>query len=237
MTEQKIDVLAFGAHPDDIELGAGGTLAGLSRQGKSIGLVDLTAGEMGTRGTLEIRAEEAQKAAIVLGASLRLNLGWPDGFFEYNKAHLTQVVTLLRRYRPDLVILNAPNDRHPDHGRASRIVSDAIFYAGLRKFETEGLEAWRPRAQYHYVQFYTIEPGILVDVSQDFSTKIESIRAHASQFYDPNSKEPETVIASKSFFDSIEGRALDLGKLIGVRYAEAFVCPRTPGVSDLTQLL
>lgn len=236
----KLDILAFGAHPDDVELGAGGMLATHAAAGAKTGIVDLTRGELGTRGTPEIRDEEARAAAQILGCSVRENLGMPDGSVSYDHDSQLQVAAIIRKYRPDIVLMNAPTDRHPDHGRASRLVEEASFLAGLHKIQlTDGdqaLEPWRPAAMYKYLQFYNLEPQLLVDVSAGFEAKMESIKAHKSQFYDPNSNEPQTVIASKAFFDSISARAMDWGRIIGVKYAEPLITVKHVGTADLRGL-
>lgn len=237
----KLDILAFGAHPDDVELGCGATLAKAVDSGKKVGIIDLTLGDLGTRGTPEIRLEEAANAARVLGVSARENLRFRDGFFINDEAHQKEVIRMIRKYRPDVVICNAPHDRHPDHGRASRLVVESAFYAGLRKIETsEGgrlQDAWRPVRVYHYIQFYDLKPDFSVDVTGYVSKKMDSIHAHASQFYDPNSNEPATVISSKQFHDSITGRMVEWGRIIGAEHAEGFITERTPGISDITSLL
>lgn len=237
----KLDILAFGAHPDDVELGAGATLAKHAAMGQKVGIVDLTAGDLGTRGTPEIRLKEAEAAGRVLGVAARENLGFRDGFFVNDEAHQKEVIRLIRKYRPDVVICNAPHDRHPDHGRGSALVVEASFYAGLRRIETEdqgeAQEAWRPKAIYHYIQFYDIPADISVDVTGYEEVKMESIRAHESQFFNPNSKEPATVISSKQFYDSITGRMREWGRIIGTEYAEGFVVDRTIGVNKLNDLI
>lgn len=238
----KLDILAFGAHPDDVELGAGGILAKEAANGKLTGIVDLTHGEMGTRGTPEIRDEEAKKAGEILGCSVRLNLGMKDGFFLNDKEHQEKIARVIRIYQPDIVIANAFEDRHPDHGRGSSLVSDACFLAGLRKWiikDDEGneLDAWRPKAVYHYMQFRELKPDLIVDISGYHDQKMESVLAHKSQFYDPSSNEPETVIASKGFLNSVDYRAQNYGRLIGVKHGEAFNVERPTGSSTLSELI
>jgi bacillithiol biosynthesis deacetylase BshB1 len=234
----KLDLLAFGAHPDDVEISAGGTLAKQVALGHKVGIVDLTRGEMGTRGTAEIRDKEAQQAAKELGVDIRENLGFRDGFFKNDEAHQLEVVKMIRKYKPETVLTNAPYDRHPDHGRGAELVKQACFLAGLRRIETtdengEAQEAYRPQLVLQYIQFQTIEPDVILDVSGYMDKKMNSIRAHASQFYDPNSNEPKTVISSKNFLESIEYRAQDMGRLIGVDHGEGFVSHQNIGVSDL----
>jgi bacillithiol biosynthesis deacetylase BshB1 len=237
----KLDVLAFGAHPDDVELSCAGTLYNCYLQGKKTGIVDLTRGELGTRGTAEKRDMEAKKAAEILKLSVRENLCLADGFFQYNHDSLNRVIEMIRKYQPEIVFCNAIRDRHPDHGRGSHLVSDACFYAGLIKIKTmidgEEQKAWRPRAVYHYIQDRYIEPTFLVDISASFDKKIESIKAFSSQFFDPNSTEPETPISSKQFFETIKDRAHTLGRIIHADYAEGFTCERYPGVKDVFQLI
>lgn len=237
----KLDILAFGAHPDDVELGCGGTLAKATAAGKKVGIVDLTLGDLGTRGTPEIRLNEAAKAADILGLSARENLRFRDGFFVNDEAHQREVIRMIRKYRPDVVICNAPSDRHPDHGRGSKLVVESAFYAGLRKIETQedgvAQEAWRPSKVYHYIQFYDLQADFSVDVTGYVDQKMASIMAHSSQFYDPSSKEPATVISSKQFHDSISGRMVEWGRIIGVEHAEGFIVDRTPGVDQITDLI
>lgn len=238
----KLDILAFGAHPDDVEISVGGTLAKQVALGNKVGIVDLTRGEMGTRGTPEIRDKEAQEAAKALGVHVRENLGFRDGFFRNDEEHQIKVIRMIRKYRPETVITNAPYDRHPDHGRGAELLKQACFLAGLRKIETKGdggevQEAYRPQLVLQYIQFQTIEPDIIMDVSGYMEAKMNSIKAHASQFYDPNSNEPKTVISSKNFLESIEYRAQDMGRLIGVEHGEGFLSPQNIGVSDLMSLI
>ena len=236
----KLDILAFGAHPDDVELGAGGILATHASAGKKVGIVDLTRGEMGTRGTPELRDVEAAEAAKILGCVVRENLRMPDGQVGYDHESQLLVAKMVRKYQPDIVIMNAPTDRHPDHGRASRLVEEACFISGLYKIELEEngdkLAPWRPKTMYKYLQFYNLNPDLIVDISAGFEQKLASIKAHTSQFYDPNSNEPETVIASKGFLDSVVARAQDWGRIIGVPYAEPLITVRQVGVEDLTSL-
>lgn len=236
----KLDVLAFGAHPDDVELGAGGILATHKLQGLVTGIVDLSRGELGTRGTAAIRDEEAQHAADILGCSMRINLRMPDGQIDYSHESQLEVARVLRKYRPDIVLMNAPTDRHPDHGRASRLVEEACFISGLHKViltdGEENLDPWRPKTMYKYLQYYNLEPQLVVDISEGFETKMAAIRAHKSQFFDPNSTEPQTVIASEGFFNSVIARAQDWGRIIGAKYAEPLITVRHIGVKNLQDL-
>ncbi len=223
----KLHILAFGAHPDDVELGCAGTLVKHIASGKKIGIADLTQGELGTRGTVEGRKAEAEAARKILGAEVRINLKLADGFFENDQASRIEVIKRIRQYRPDIVIANSPEDRHPDHGRAAQLVSDACFLSGLPKIKTlqngEPQEAWRPRVLYHYIQYNYHKPDLLADITAHWEKKMESVRAHASQFYDPNSKEPETLISSKDFFDHLRARHELFGKEAGVKLAEGFL--------------
>ena len=240
---QKLDILVFGAHPDDAELGAGATIAKEIAQGKKVGIVDLTRGELGTRGSAEIRSREAARAAEILGISVRENLEFRDGFFRNDPQHQMAVIRQIRKYRPDTVLCNAIHDRHIDHGRGSDLVSDACFLSGLIKIDTqlEGddrwQEPWRPKNVYHYIQWKNLKPDFVVDVSGFIDKKLEAIRAYDSQFFDPNSKEPETPISSANFLESVEYRSRDLGRLVGVEYAEGFTVERTPAVSCLDKLI
>lgn len=233
----KIDILAIGAHPDDVELGCGATLAKEVAAGKKVGILDLTRGELGTRGTAEIRAQEAAKAANILGVAFRKNLGFFDGFLVNNPASQLEIIKIIRKYRPEIVLCNAIDDRHIDHPKASKMAVDACFLSGLRKietiFESSNQEAWRPKNVYHYIQWKNIEPDFVVDISQFMDKKMEAIMAYKSQFFDPNTSEPETPISSKNFLDSLTYRARDLGRLTGVEYAEGFTVERYPAVDSL----
>lgn len=239
----KLDILAFGSHPDDVELGCGATLAKEIASGKKVGIVDLTRGELGTRGSAEIRDKEAAKAAEILGISIRENLEFADGFFVNDKAHQLEVIKMLRKYQPEIVLCNAVEDRHIDHAKGSKLVSDACFLSGLIKIDTKlaGQDTWqlpwRPKHVYHYIQWKNLEPDFLVDVSGFIPKKIEAIKAYASQFYDPNSNEPQTPISTKTFFDSLDYRAQDLGRLIGVQHAEGFTVERYVAVKSVFDLV
>jgi len=236
----KLDVLAFGAHPDDVELGAGGILAVHVAKGKKVGIIDLTRGEMGTRGTPELRDEEAKKAGQILGCIIRENLAFSDGKIPTDHQAQIKVAEVIRKYQPEVVLMNAPTDRHPDHGRASQLVEEACFLSGLHKLEVsseyEELSPWRPKQMYKYLQFYNLEPNLIVDITSGFETKMAAVLAHKSQFFDPNSSEPETVIASKGFLDSVEARAMDWGRIIGAKYAEPLISVRHIGVENLLDL-
>lgn len=236
----KLDILAFGAHPDDVELSCGATLAKEISLGKKVGIIDLTQGELGTRGTAKIRLEEARNAAEILGVEIRENLKLADGFFENNKESQLLVIEVLRAYQPDIVICNAIDDRHIDHPKGSKLVSEACFLSGLRQIETQrnGVvqEVWRPKQVYHYIQWKDIEPDFVVDVTGFMDTKIKSVFAYESQFYNPDSQEPITPIATKNFKESIHYRAQNLGRLIGVEYAEGYTTERYVAVDSLGNL-
>jgi bacillithiol biosynthesis deacetylase BshB1 len=236
----KLDILAFGAHPDDVELGCSATLAKELSLGKKVGIIDLTRGELGTRGSVAIRNTEAAMAAKILGVQVRENLDMRDGFFVNDESHQLQVIEMIRKYQPEMVLCNAIADRHIDHGKGSQLVSDACFLSGLTKIEThhngQKQDAWRPKVVYHYIQWQSIAPDFVVDVSAFMDVKMKAVQAYASQFYDPNSTEPVTPIASKNFLDSIEYRAMDLGRLVGVAFAEGFTVERYLTVNSLTDL-
>lgn len=237
----KLDILVFGAHPDDAELGAGGTIAKEIAKGKQVGIVDLTRGELGTRGSAIIRDKEAAAAADILGVSIRENLAYADGFFVNDKSHQIGVIQKIRQYRPEIVLCNAVDDRHIDHAKGSSLVSDACFLSGLVKIETKFdsilQKPWRPKAVYHYIQWKNLEPDVVVDVSGFIEKKREAILAYGSQFFDPHSDEPETPISSKNFLDSVEYRARDLGRLVGVSHAEGFTAERFIAVGSLDDLI
>jgi len=222
----KTDILAFGAHPDDVELGCGGTIAKLISEDKTCVIIDLTKGELGTRGTDETRHEEATESAKILGVSARENLGMKDGFLVNSQEYQLEIVKMIRKYRPEIVLANAIDDRHPDHAKAAKLVSDACFLAGLRKIETiidgEIQEVWRPKQIFHYIQWKDIKPEFVIDISEHLEKKLEACMAFKTQFYDPKSTEPETPITSKDFYESLTYRAQDLGRLSGVTYAEGF---------------
>ena len=236
----KIDILAFGAHPDDVELGCGATIAKEISLGKLVGIIDLTRGELGTRGTAETRDAEAKNASKILKVSVRENLGLKDGFFKNNQKNQLEIIKILRKYQPEIVLCNAVDDRHIDHAKGSKLVSDACFLSGLVKIETSLngsiQEPWRPKLVYHYIQWKTIEPDFVVDVSDFMDIKMEAIKAYATQFYNPNSNEPESPISSKNFLESVRFRAQDLGRLIGSNYAEGFTVERYLAVNSLNDL-
>ncbi|MCB4797776.1 bacillithiol biosynthesis deacetylase BshB1 [Neotamlana laminarinivorans] len=238
----KLDILAFGAHPDDVELGCGATLAKEISEGKKVGIVDLTQGELGTRGTAKTRAEEAEDAKNILGVVIRENLAFADGFFINDKKHQFEIIKMIRKYKPDIVLCNAIDDRHIDHGKGSKLVSDACFLSGLVKIETkldeenELQKPWRPKHVYHYIQWKDIKPDFVVDVTNFIDKKMEAVLAYKTQFFNANSREPATPISSKNFTDSVIYRARDLGRLIGVEHAEGFTVERYVAVNSLYNL-
>jgi len=237
----KLDILVFGSHPDDAELGAGGTIAKEVAKGKKVGIIDLTRGELGTRGSAEIRDVEAAASAEILQVSIRENLGFRDGFFFNDETHQLEIIKIIRKYRPDIVLCNAIEDRHIDHGKGSKLVSDACFLSGLLKISTEynsGAQApWRPNLVYHYIQWKNITPDFVVDISGFMDKKVAAILAYGSQFHDPNSKEPETPISSRTFIESVKYRAQDMGRLVGKDYAEGFTVERLLAVDSLYDLI
>jgi N-acetylglucosamine malate deacetylase 1 len=237
----KLDVLAFGAHPDDVELGCSGTIAKEIALGKKVGIIDLTRGELGTRGSVEIRNAESTKASEILKISARENLDMRDGFFMNDEEHQLKIIQMIRKYQPEIVLCNAIDDRHIDHGKGSKLVSDACFLSGLRRIETQfnnvNQEAWRPKLVYHYIQWKNIEPDFVVDISDFIETKMESIMAYSSQFYNPNTNEPESPISTKNFLDSVRYRAQDIGRIIGKDFAEGFTVERYLAVNSLSDLI
>jgi bacillithiol biosynthesis deacetylase BshB1 len=237
----KLDILAFGAHPDDVELGCSGTLAKEISLGKKVGIIDLTRGELGTRGSVEIRNKESEAASEILGIAIRENLDMRDGFFVNDENHQLKVIEMIRKYQPEIVICNAIDDRHIDHAKGSKLVSDACFLSGLVKIKTlcNNLpqEAWRPKLVYHYIQWKNIEPDFVVDISGFIDIKEAAILAYSSQFYNPNSNEPVTPIATKNFLDSNHNRSRELGRLVGTDYAEGFTVERYLAVNSLGDLI
>ena len=237
----KLDILAIAAHPDDVELACSGTVAKEVANGKKVGVLDLTRGELGTRGTAEIRDKEAAEAAKILGLSVRDNMRFADGFFINDKEHQLEVIKKIRQYQPDIVLCNAIDDRHIDHGRGSKLASDACFLSGLIKIETElngeKQQPWRPKQVYHYIQWKNLEPDFVVDISGYIDVKMQAVAAYQTQFFNPKYEgEPDTPISSKNFTESIEYRAKDLGRLIGVEHAEGFTVERYVGVDSLYDL-
>jgi len=232
----QVDILVIGVHPDDVELSCSGTLLKHIALGKTVGIVDLTLGEMGTRGNAELRTQEAMKATKIIGASFRKQLHFADCFFENNQAHLIEIIKIIREHKPQIVLCNAISDRHPDHGRAAKLVADACFYSGLVKIDTKQ-EAHRPKAVYHYIQDNYIHPHFVVDVTAFADKKREVIMAYSSQFYNPASKEPETPISSPEFLEALYSKMSIWGRSINVRYAEGFTTARYPGVDNLFDLI
>ena len=236
----KLDILAIGAHPDDVELGCSGTIINEIRNGKKVGIVDLTQGELGTRGTIQTRYAEAAEASKIMGLSVRENLKMADGFFENNPAHQLQLIRAIRKYQPEIVLANALEDRHPDHGRAARLIADACFYAGLRKVETltgdnTPQEAWRPKYVFHYIQDRYLEPSFVVDISDVFEQRMKAIAAYTTQFYNGSMEDddtPQSYISTPLFLESVIARARMMGKRIGVKFGEGFVTEKMIGVRN-----
>lgn len=236
----KLDILAIGVHPDDVELGCSGWMLKEIARGKKAGIVDLTQGELGSRGTVDTRYQEAAEAARVLGLQARENLKMADGFFKNDEAHQRLLIQAIRKYQPEIVIGNALEDRHPDHGRAGRMIADACFLSGLRKVETTGPDGnpqspWRPKYVFHYIQDRYIEPDFVVDITDVFETRMDSIKAYTTQFYNPDNEAdgPQTYISTPAFLDSVIGRARMMGKKIGVKYGEGFTSEKTLGIANL----
>ena len=241
MSDFKIDILAIGAHPDDVELGCSGTLAKEISEGKKVGIIDLTRGELGTRGSVDIRDSEAKEAANILGISFRENLNFKDGFFTNDINHQMILIQIIRKYRPNIILCNAIDDRHIDHPKGAKLVVDSCFLSGLKKIVTKqdnlDQEPWRPTNVYHYIQWKNTPPDFVVDVTGFMNVKMDAVMAYSSQFYTPNSKEIETPISTKNFIDSIEYRSRELGRLIGVDHAEGFTVERFVAVSSLDKLI
>lgn len=239
--KQNVDILAIGAHPDDVELGCGGALAKFKAQGKTTAILDLTQGELGTRGSAELRKQEAENAAKILGVSHRAQANLRDGYIRNDEESQLKVISFIRLFKPDILLINAPNDRHPDHPHAAALAKDAAFKAGLRRIIThhkgEEQEPHRPRLIFHYVQFWNIQPDIIMDISGFLDQKIESVRAYGSQFYQPGSAEPPTAISSQNFWESVAYRAKDMGRLIYRDAGEAFLVAQPLGCDSLGDLL
>ncbi|GAB3502754.1 bacillithiol biosynthesis deacetylase BshB1 [Emticicia fontis] len=238
----KLDILVMAAHPDDAEMSCGGTMAIAIEKGKKVGIVDFTRGELGTRGTPEIRASEAAAASEILGISVRENLEFRDGFFKNDEEHQMKLIRTIRRYQPDIVLANAIEDRHPDHGKGAALAVDACFLSGLRMintYEEDGTQqaTWRPKFLYHYIQDRYIKPDLVVDISKYWDLKEASIRAYKSQFHDPNSTEPESYLTSPEFLDFLKARSQEMGHSIGVRFGEGFTKTRILGVKDIFDLI
>lgn len=238
----KLDFLAFGAHPDDVELGCGATIAKLVFQGKKVGIVDLTRGELGTRGSAEIRTKETKEASKILGIYARENMDFKDGFFLNDEEHQLKIIRVIRKYQPDFIFCNAPDDRHIDHPKGSKLIVEASFLSGLSKIITDDSlgntqKQWRPKNIYHYIQWKNLDPDFIFDVSGFHNTKMDAVKCYSSQFYDPKSKEPETPISAKNFLDFIQSRANDFGRLIGVEHGEGFISNRKLGFSSFDELI
>ena len=238
----KVDILAFGSHPDDVELGCGGSILSAISQGLKVGIIDLTKGELGTRGTPEIRKKESEKASEILGVSFRKNLGFKDGFFINDKEHQLKVVEVLREHKPSIIFCNAVKDRHIDHPKGSKLVSDSCFLSGLSKINTnyndsKNQSPWTPKQIYHYIQWFDLKPDILIDISEFQEKKMKAIMAYKSQFYNPKSTEPNTPISSKRFIDSIKQRDQNFGRISGVDAAEGFTVERPPVVKDIKGIM
>lgn len=237
----KLDILAIGVHPDDIELSCSGTLLKHIALGKKCGILDLTSGELGTRGSGTLRLTEAAHAAKILGVSVRDNLGMADAFFKNDKEHQIEIIKKIRAYQPEIVLCNATSDRHPDHGRSAALVSEACFYSGLIRIETNHANIkqipWKPKAVYHYIQDRQLKPDFVIDITDFIEKKMEAIQAFKSQFYDANSKEPESAISMKSFFDLQKGKMRVFGRDAGFEYAEGYTVERTIGLNNLFNLL
>ena len=241
MVKNKLDILAIGVHPDDIELGCGATVLKQIALGYKVGFLDLTQGELGTRGNAELRLQEAEAARAYANAEVRVNLGMADGFFQITPENKMKIIEVLRRFQPDVVLANATHDRHPDHGNACQLTYEACFLSGLSKIETsynnQPQTKWRPRKIFNFIQDYDIKPDVVVDVSEYMDQKIELVLKYKSQFYDPNSIEDNTPISSPEFIDKLKGRAIEHGRRIGVRYGEGFTCRDFIGVEDLMKVL
>ena len=238
----KLDFLAFGAHPDDVELGCGATIAKLVSQGKKVGIVDLTRGELGTRGSAEIRTKETSEASKILGITIRENMDFKDGFFRNDEEHQLKIIQVIRKYQPDFVFCNAPDDRHIDHPKGSQLIVEASFLSGLTKINTDdssgnAQKQWRPKNIYHYIQWKNLDPDFIFDVSGFHNTKMDAVKCYSSQFYDPKSKEPETPISTKNFLNFVQSRANDFGRIIGVEHGEGFISNRKLGFSSFDELI
>ncbi|MDB5192747.1 MAG: bshB1 [Segetibacter sp.] len=233
---EKLDILAFGVHPDDVELGCSGTLLSSIAEGKKVGVVDLTRGELGTRGTAETRDKEAADAAIAMGISIRENLRMADGFFQNDETNQRKVITAIRKYQPEIILCNALEDRHPDHGRSSKLVSDAAFLSGLRKIQTtfdgNNQQAWRPKYVFHYLQDRFLQPDFVVDISDFHEQKLKAILCYTTQFNSPGTDEPQTYISNPEFLEGVKARAMMLGKRIGVKFAEGYVTEKMVGIKN-----
>ncbi len=238
---EKLDILAFGVHPDDVELGCSGTILASVAEGKKVGIIDLTKGELGTRGSAEVRKEEAANAAKVLQVTARENLEMADGFFQNNENNQLKVIEVIRKYRPEIVLCNSTEDRHPDHGRSAALVEDAAFLSGLRKIETfflgEKQQEWRPKYTFHYLQDRFFQPDFVFDISDYLEDKLKSVLCYKTQFYNPDLDEPETYISNPDFLEAVKARAMMLGKRIGVKYAEGYISKKMIGINNFDSLI
>ncbi len=237
---ENLDILVFGAHPDDIELGCAGTIMSHLDLGYRVGVIDLTRGELGTRGSAELRDKESEKASLLMGIKVRLNLGLKDGFFNNDEHTQLEIIKYIRKFKPKIVIANAKEDRHPDHGKASNLIKTCCFLSGLSKVQTKfkkiNQEPWKPNNLFYYTQFNNVEPDFVVDISNYMNKKLDVVKCYSSQFYSPKSNEPETIISKKGFLDSVVYRSSDLGRIIGVDYAEGFISERYIYVDNLFNL-
>ena len=238
----KLDILAIGVHPDDVELGCSGVMINEIKKGKKAGILDLTQGELGTRGTAETRYAEATNAAAIIGASVRENLRMRDGFFRNDEEHQLKLVAAIRKFQPEIVLANVLNDRHPDHGKGGWLLYDACFLSGLRQIKTtdengNDQEKWRPKMLLHYIQDRFYEPDLIIDISEVWEQRMDAIRAFKTQFYDPDSQEPQSYLSNPEFIEALSARARLLGKRIGVKYAEGFVSKKNIGIKDLDCLV
>ena len=228
----KLDILVFGAHPDDVELGCGGTIIKEIQNGRKVGVIDLTRGELGTRGSVSDRDEESKNASSIMGLTIRDNMNFKDGFFKDDEKHKLEIIKKIRLYRPDIVITNALSDRHPDHPRSSQITIDACFLSGLEKIKTKQ-DIWRPSSIYHYIQYNNLTADFIIDISKQINIKIDAVKSYKTQFYNPKSNESKTLISSKDFLESIKYRAKDLGRQSDCKYAEGFIAHQLPRVDSL----
>jgi bacillithiol biosynthesis deacetylase BshB1 len=233
---KKLDILFFGVHPDDVELSAAGTVIKHVKLGFNVGIIDLTQGELGTRGSAKLRLQEAKAAQKIMGVPVRENLKMKDGFFQNDEAHQRKIIQVIRKYQPDIVVANAIHDRHPDHGRAASLVSDACFLSGLIKIKTGTQKAWRPKAVYYYIQDRYIKPDFVVNISEEIEVKMKAIKAYASQFYSSQSKEPKTYISNPGFLDAIKSRSAELGRVTGCEFAEGFTSAKLIGIEKFSDL-
>lgn len=237
----KADIVAFGVHPDDLELGCGGTLIANIAEGKKVAVIDLTRGELGTRGSAEIRTGEADAAAKILGVHARENLNMADGFFQHNEENIRKIIVAIRKYQPEIVICSAPEDRHPDHGRSSKLISDAAFLSGLRRIETRDndklQEHWRPAQVFHYIQDRYLKPDFVYDISPYFEQKLKAILCYSTQFNTLNDNEPATYISNPDFLEVIRARALMFGKRIGVNFAEGYLTQKMIGITSFSHII